>query len=152
MYNNIPDTTSIYKKMSDKRLSKSGQKYQSYSKEYPNKILNSSENISSNASNAAQDIIKSREVFTCIKGDFSGSFDKYAMSYVCYIRKYYYVPNIPSNYYELYGGPCNLTVPLSALKDKGFTKCANVHMTGFPNCTLEEINEIEDLLLSGVIL
>ena len=61
-------------------------------------------------------------------------------------------PNIPSNYYELYGGPCNLTVPLSTLKDKGFTKCANLHMNGFPNCTLEEINEIEDLLLSGVIL
>lgn len=68
------------------------------------------------------------------------------------LRYSYPKPNIPSNYYELYGGYCNLTVPLSTLKDKGFTVCANLHMTGFPNCTLEEINEIEDLLLSGVIL
>ena len=62
------------------------------------------------------------------------------------------VPNIPGNYYELYGGVCNLTVLLSTLKGKGFTKCANVHMTGFVNATSSEINEIESLLLSGVIL
>lgn len=59
---------------------------------------------------------------------------------------------IPDNYYELYGGLCNLTVPLSTLKTKGYTKCANVHMTGFTNATSEEIAEIESLLLSGVIL
>lgn len=59
---------------------------------------------------------------------------------------------IPSNYYELYGGVCNLTVPLSTLRTKGFTKCANIHMTGFTNATSEEIAEIENLLLSGVIL
>lgn len=59
---------------------------------------------------------------------------------------------IPTNYYELYGGLCNLTVPLSTLKTKGYTKCANVHMTGFTNATSEEIAEIESLLLSGVIL
>lgn len=59
---------------------------------------------------------------------------------------------IPDNYYELYGGLCNLTVPLSTLKTKGYTKCANVHMTGFTNATSEEIAEIEGLLLSGVIL
>lgn len=68
------------------------------------------------------------------------------------LRYSYPKPNIPSNYYELYGGYCNLTLPLLELKGKGFTVCANLHMTGFPNCTLEEINEIEDLLLSGVIL
>lgn len=62
------------------------------------------------------------------------------------------VPVIPDNYYELYGGVCNLTVELSTLKGKGFTKCANIHMTGFTSATLEEINEIESLLLSGVIL
>lgn len=59
---------------------------------------------------------------------------------------------IPDNYYELYGGLCNLTVPLSTLKTKGYTKCANVHMTGFTNATSSEIDEIESLLLSGVIL
>ena len=87
-----------------------------------------------------------------ISGVTSGSFGNYL--YLNRIIVYDVTPEpiIPSNYYELYGGPCNLTVPLSTLKDKGFTKCANLHMTGFPNCTLEEINEIEDLLLSGVIL
>ena len=80
---------------------------------------------------------------------FGGSIITESRVIVRYTRP---VPNIPSNYYELYGGPCNLTVPLSELKDKGFTVCANLHMTGFSNCTLEEINEIEDLLLSGVIL
>lgn len=87
-----------------------------------------------------------------ISGVTSGSFGSYL--YLNRIIVYDVTPKpiIPSNYYELYGGPCNLTVPLSTLKDKGFTKCANLHMNGFPNCTLEEINEIEDLLLSGVIL
>lgn len=80
---------------------------------------------------------------------FGGSIITESRVIVRYTRP---VPNIPSNYYELYGGPCNLTVPLSVLKGKGFTKCANLHMNGFSNCTLEEINEIEDLLLSGVIL
>lgn len=69
-----------------------------------------------------------------------------------YIKKIEPRLAIPSNYYELYGGVCNLTVPLSTLKTKGFTKCANIHMTGFTNATSEEIAEIENLLLSGVIL
>lgn len=69
-----------------------------------------------------------------------------------YIKKIEPQPVIPDNYYELYGGVCNLTVELSTLKGKGFTKCANIHMTGFTSATLEEINEIESLLLSGVIL
>ena len=80
---------------------------------------------------------------------FGGSIITESRVIVRYTRP---VPNIPTNYYELYGGYCNLTIPLSELKNKGFTVCANLHMTGFPNCTLEEINEIEDLLLSGVIL
>lgn len=67
-----------------------------------------------------------------------------------YTKKIEPQPEIPSNYYQLYGGICNLTVPLSTLK--GFTKCANVHMTGFNKATSAEIAEIENLLLSGVIL
>ena len=74
------------------------------------------------------------------------------MTNLVYIKKISPIPKIPSNYYELYGGVCNLTVPLSTLKTKGYTKCANVHMTGFTNATSEEIAEIESLLLSGVIL
>lgn len=57
-----------------------------------------------------------------------------------------------NDYKELYGIPLNKTKALSTFKGKGFTKCANVHMTGFTNATSEEISEIESLLLSGVIL
>lgn len=55
-------------------------------------------------------------------------------------------------YAKFLGKPCNKTYKLSDLKGKGFTLCGTVHMTGFSKCTLEEINKIESLLLSGVIL
>lgn len=57
---------------------------------------------------------------------------------------------IPDNYSSLYGFPCGSTHKLSNLK--GFTIVDRVHMDGFPNATLDEIEEIESILKSGVIL
>lgn len=57
---------------------------------------------------------------------------------------------IPDNYNSLYGFPCGSTYKLSNLK--GFTIVDRVHMDGFPNATLDEIEEIESILKSGVIL
>ena len=57
---------------------------------------------------------------------------------------------IPDNYSSLYGFPCGSTYKLSNLK--GFTIVDRVHMDGFPNATLDEIEEIESILKSGVIL
>lgn len=78
--------------------------------------------------------------------DFFGNFPYITYSYERVI------PQIPSNYYELYGAPCNLTVALKTLKGKGFTVCSNLHMSGFSKASLSEISEIEELLLNGVIL
>lgn len=61
--------------------------------------------------------------------------------------KYYY----PDKYSHYFGKPLDKYVnKLSELK--GFTKVGEVHLKGFYGATLEEREEIEELLLSGVIL
>lgn len=144
---------SLKKRTEDKRLKVGSEKYNERMAAY--KTAKTKETLGktiSGASNVLLDILPMTISEGNIISENQGMFNMYSntMSPVLIVTKP--VPNIPSNYYELYGGPCNLTVPLSQLKDKGFTVCANLHMTGFSNCTLEEINEIEDLLLSGVIL
>ena len=152
LFENVPDFSKMHKSLSDKRLSKSGKKYQERSSKYQSAVLSYSSDIIGTASNSLQEIIKSKQVDTYIKSTGSENFNKWDMTSSIIIKKISPIPKIPDNYYELYGGVCNLTVPLSTLKTKGYTKCANVHMTGFTNATSEEIDEIENLLLSGVIL
>lgn len=152
LFENVPDFSNMRKSLSDKRLSKSGKKYQERSSKYQSAVISYSNNIIGTASNSLQEIIKSKQVDTYIKSTGSENFNKWDMTPTVFIKKISPIPKIPDNYYELYGGVCNLTVPLSTLKTKGYTKCANVHMTGFTNATSEEIDEIESLLLSGVIL
>lgn len=152
LFNNVPDFSKMYASLSDKRLSKTGKKYQQRSSEYQSNVISYSGNIIGTVSNSLQEIIKSKQVDTYIKSAGSENFNKWDMTSSIYIKKISPIPKIPSNYYELYGGPCNLTVPLSTLKTKGFTKCANIHMTGFTNAISSEIDEIESLLLNGVIL
>jgi len=152
LFENVPDFSKMHKSLSDKRLSKSGKKYQERSSKYQSAVLSYSNDIIGTASNSLQEIIKSKQVDTYIKSTGSENFNKWDMTPSIFIKKFSPIPKIPGNYYELYGGVCNLTVPLSTLKTKGYTKCANIHMTGFTNATSEEIDEIESLLLSGVIL
>ena len=104
------------------------------------------------AANTLEDIIPLIGKSTSIYSSAQSSVDYYSLNISIETIKTEPQPVIPDNYYELYGGVCNITVELSTLKGKGFTKCANIHMTGFTSATLEEINEIESLLLSGVIL
>lgn len=61
-------------------------------------------------------------------------------------------PNVyyPSGYAHQYGKPSNRIETLSTLA--GFTKVADIHMEGFESATKSEIDEIEMLLKSGVIL
>lgn len=152
LFNNVPDFSKMYDSLSDKRLSKTGKKYQERSSKYQSSVISYGSDIIGTVSNSLQEIIKSKQVDTYIKSTGSENFNKWDMSPYIYIKKISPIPKVPDNYYELYGAPCNLTVPLSTLKTKGFTKCANIHMTGFTNATSEEIAEIESLLLSGVIL
>ena len=143
----------LEKRTQDKRLKVGGEKYNQRMSEY--KSAKRVENIGkgiSGASNILSDILPMTISQGSIINETQGQYNYYSNTYKIVLKIVKPRPNIPSNYYELYGGPCNLTVPLSELKNKGFTVCANLHMTGFPNCTLEEIDEIEDLLLSGVIL
>lgn len=57
---------------------------------------------------------------------------------------------IPSNYAQTYGRPCNLTKKLKDLS--GFTMCdSNIRVSNIV-CTEEEQEEIRDLLAKGVIL
>ena len=65
------------------------------------------------------------------------------------------IPNadVPDDYFNLYGYPCNKSFSsLNDLKNTGFTKISNVHMEGFLTATENEVSEVEDLLLNGVIL
>lgn len=57
---------------------------------------------------------------------------------------------IPSNYAQTYGRPCNLTKKLKDLS--GFTVCDNNIRLSNIVCTEEEQEEIRDLLTKGVIL
>lgn len=57
---------------------------------------------------------------------------------------------IPSNYAQTYGRPCNLTKKLKDLS--GFTVCDNNIRVSNIVCTEEEQEEIRDLLTKGVIL
>lgn len=152
LFNNVPDFSKMYKSLSDKRLSKKGSKFQERSSKYQSSVISSGSDIIGTASNSLQEIIKSKQVDTYIKSTGSENFNKWDMTNIIYIKKISPIPKIPNNYYELYGGPCNLTVQLSTLKGKGFTKCANIHMTGFSSASSAEIDEIESLLLSGIIL
>lgn len=57
---------------------------------------------------------------------------------------------IPSNYAETYGRPCNLTKKLKNLS--GFTVCdKNIKLSNI-ECTKNELNEIRQLLSEGVFL
>ena len=56
----------------------------------------------------------------------------------------------PVSYNSIIGRPCMRNVLLSRVN--GYTKIYSVHMDGFPNATSEELNEIESILKSGIIL
>lgn len=60
-------------------------------------------------------------------------------------------PNVqkPSNYAHTVGMPCNRVISLSGLS--GFTKCANVDLSGI-NATPDELRMIKNLLENGVYL
>lgn len=147
-----PATQKAYKKTQDKRLKVGGEKYNQRMSEYRKSLANDviSDQVPS-LSNTLSMVANAMHLDISTTQGHSGDLFPFNSTLIGVIITKP-VPEIPSNYYELYGGPCNLTVPLSELKGNGFTVCANLHMTGFPNCTLEEINEIENLLLSGVIL
>lgn len=56
----------------------------------------------------------------------------------------------PDNYESIYGKPLNQTKTLSTLK--GMTVCENFHLEGISTATSTEIDSIESLLKSGIIL
>ena len=55
-----------------------------------------------------------------------------------------------TDYNHLYGVPCKKIDTLNQFS--GFTKVGGIHIKEIPNATTEEIREIEELLLEGVIL
>ena len=65
------------------------------------------------------------------------------------IQRTYHHYEVPANYAHVYGYACNKTVTLSDLKDKGYTVCSNVDLSGVP-ATQDELSAIESLLTSGV--
>lgn len=70
-------------------------------------------------------------------------------AYLIYTRP---VVNEPTSYAHTYGRPCGKTLTLSTLT--GYTQVDRVHVggTGFEKATTDELNEIERLLKTGVIL
>ena len=148
-----PATAKAQKRTQDKRLRQGSLKYNQRMSEYQSSLT---KDIASAGitfgSNLLGDVLPLLSNSSSIISSATTGSDYYSLAGAVYTFKTEPIPVIPDNYYQLYGKPCNLTVPLSTLKTKGYTKCANVHMTGFTNATSEEISEIESLLLSGVIL
>lgn len=58
--------------------------------------------------------------------------------------------NVPENYGRFYGYPSNVYTSLGSVR--GYTEVGSVHVNGLSGSTLEEIEEIENLLHGGVIL
>ena len=145
-------TKKAFKSTQDRRLkvgsAKYNQRMNTYRESYGKDLASSGIDF---ASSALSDILPLLSVNGQVYSSSTTAMNCYDYGEI-YVRVVEPNLQIPDNYYELYGGLCNLTVPLSTLKTKGYTKCANVHMTGFTNATSEEIAEIESLLLSGVIL
>lgn len=57
--------------------------------------------------------------------------------------------SVPQNYGKHYGYPSNIYASLGSLV--GYTEVGSVHLDGF-TCTVEERNEIGELLMGGVVL
>lgn len=57
--------------------------------------------------------------------------------------------SVPQNYGRHYGYPSNIYASLGSLS--GYTEVGSIHLDGF-SCTVEERNEIEELLMGGVVL
>lgn len=148
-----PATAKAQRRTQDKRLRQGSSKYNQRMSEYQASLQKdiASAGITFGA-NLLGDIIPLLANSSSIISSTTTGGDYYSLGTSVLTIKTEPVPVIPDNYYELYGKPCNITSRLSMLKTKGFTKCANIHMTGFVNATSSEINEIESLLLSGVIL
>lgn len=60
------------------------------------------------------------------------------------------IQSLASNYKTFKGYPSNITRTLSALS--GYTEVEHIHLTGITGATDTELNEIEQLLKSGVII
>lgn len=58
--------------------------------------------------------------------------------------------NVPENYGRYYGYPSNIYTTLGFIR--GYTEVGSVHVNGLSGATLDEIEEIENLLHGGVIL
>lgn len=60
------------------------------------------------------------------------------------------IQSLAREYNKFKGYPCNITYTLSNLS--GYTEVEHVHLTGISGATESELNEIESLLKSGVII
>lgn len=88
-------------------------------------------------------------------GGLNGGSSNMASPNKCYVEILEPIPNIQTNndiekYAHTYGRPLQQSRDLDTLT--GFTKVGEVHLDGFDEATLPEIEEIESLLKSGVIL
>lgn len=147
-----PTTAQLYKKTQDGRLKQGSKKYNERMSAYQTSMVKDVATTAiSKASNVINDIAPALVSQGHILNNSIGQYDFFGnFTYITYVAEKV-IPNIPSNYYELYGAPCNLTVALKTLKGKGFTICSNVHMSGFSKASISEINAIEQMLLTGVI-
>lgn len=69
------------------------------------------------------------------------------------IRKTRYIPkSYNADYFSLHGRPYNQFEILGDLETLGYTEVGAVHLEEFENATSTELDEIENLLKSGVIL
>lgn len=82
-------------------------------------------------------------------GDVAGS-TGIMSEFVPYMIYHRPAQSLAQNYNKFKGYPCNITYTLRSLS--GYTEVEHVHLTGITGATDTELNEIEQLLKSGVII
>lgn len=93
--------------------------------------------------------VASSKIRTGRSGDISGS-ASLMDDFVPYVIIHRPVQSLAKDYNKFKGYPSNITSLLGSLS--GYTEVEHVHLSGIPNATSAEMDEIKNLLKEGVIL
>lgn len=98
----------------------------------------------------AQGIIKNNSLYTTASATVSSSAEALMTPQRVRVRITRTKTYEPDDYASIYGKPLNQAKTLSTLK--GMTVCENFHLEGISTATSSEIDEIDTLLKTGIIL
>lgn len=102
------------------------------------------------AASTAVGAINAAQTHMTHKGNVGDGFNAYYAPTQCFIVVRRPIVNVPTSYNHTIGRPLAQTRTLGSLS--GFTQIDSVHMDGFAGATVDERQEVERLLKTGVIL